>query len=162
MVTRWLLDVAFNFWQVGDFWPLQNARTGCWCAPNFLFKVCSMSFTWGGVWWQGCEGDCLGQFSAKVNNEWHCTSAAMIYLHVLHNYYTVAYRSIQHFSGTAFYFHTNIVHLFALGNVCLVYWACITRFDTIWLFCSLKNSFQHMKSLTQVAGYRDIVHIKKI
>jgi hypothetical protein len=38
-----------------------------------------------GGWQQGCEGDCLGQFSAEVNHEWYYTSPAMICLHVLRN-----------------------------------------------------------------------------
>lgn len=56
-----------------------------------------MSFPWegGGGGQQWCGWDYSGQFSAEVNNEWCYTSAAMICLHVLHNFYTVAYRSIQ-------------------------------------------------------------------
>jgi hypothetical protein len=80
-----------------------------------LCVLCVLYLGGGGCWQQECEGDYSGQFSAEVNNEWHFTSAATICLHVLHNYYT---GSIQHFSGTTFYFYASIVHL-VTGGTCV-------------------------------------------
>ena len=105
--------MVFNFGQVGEFLPVQmlGLAVGVYPAACLMCALCPFL---GG-------GDYSGQFSAEVNNEWHYTSAATICLHVLYNFYTVAYRSIQHFSGTVFYFHTSVVRLFAVGNMCLVY-----------------------------------------